>query len=158
MIRNEYRIELARLMASDKRCRQPVIRRSSQAEWLYATDLPCLYKGEVPEAMAAELTAAGWEFREERNWLLLRKNAPEPPGDWFEGIFGPEADCCRSLLARHPDRACEAPEAAQRILIKAGEEGEKAYEAACAALHRSWAERLRRGERLPALSLNYFCI
>ena len=48
--------------------------------------------------------------------------------------------------------------AAQRALIKAGEEGGKAYENACQKLHREWAERLRRKEPLPALSLRYFSI
>ena len=82
--------------------------------------------------------------------------AGEPPEDWYEGNFGPEAACCLSLLERHAGTACGAPEAVQRTLIKAGEEGGKAYETACAELHREWAERLRRGEPLPAVSRRYF--
>ena len=75
---------------------------------------------------------------------------------WYEGPFGPEADCCLSLLVRHPASAGEPSDKAQRMLIKAGEEGEKAYEGACAALHREWAERLRKGDSMPDISQRYF--
>ena len=61
-----------------------------------------------------------------------------------------------SLLKRHAQDAVSDPEAVQRLLIKAGEEGEGFYEAACARLHREWAARLRRKEPLPAVSRRYF--
>ena len=156
MLRNALRKELAALLTAPAGSRQPVIRRSLQDAWIYATDLPALYDGPIPDTLLESLADAGWEYTQEQGWIQLRKAAPEPPEDWFSGSFGPEAACCMSLLERHPALTCEGTEAAQRKLIKAGEEGEKAYETACAALHRQWAERLRKGERIPKLSRYYF--
>ena len=118
--------------------------------------LPVLLSRSDLDHFLADLAAAGWEYREEQDWILLRKSADDPPKEWFTGSFGPEAACCGSLLKRHTGLPQDAPEAAQRMLIKAGEEGEKAYEAVCASLHRDWAGRLRQGKPLPALSLKYF--
>ena len=155
MVRNALRRELGGLLAPPEGSRPPAIRRSLQAEWLYATDLPVLYGGSVPDSLADRLKAAGWESETENGWLQLRKPAPEPPDGWYGGPFGPEAACCLSLLDRHEPGAGD-PEPAIRSLIKAGEEGPAAYEAACAALHRDWAERLRQGKPLPAVSRRYF--
>ena len=66
------------------------------------------------------------------------------------------AEHLRGLLRSHDAPAGHDGEAAQRLLIKAGEEGEKAYEEACAALHGEWAERLRKGRSLPDLDRRYF--
>lgn len=156
MVRNALRKELTALLAAPSGNRQPVIRRSLAEAWLYATDLPVLYGGSVPESIFSALDTAGWTCLPENGWLLLAKSAKEPPEDWFDGSFGPEAACCRSLLERHPAMDEEPSEAAQRMLIKAGEEGEKAYEEACATLHREWAGRLRKGRSLPDLDLRYF--
>lgn len=155
MVRNAMRLELTALLAAPS-YRTPAIRRSMKAEWLYATDYPVLCCG-VPEKTAEALTGAGWEYIQDGNWLLLRKPSPEPPENWYaEKTFGPEARCCLSLLERHSARTEEAAETAQRILIKAGEEGGKAYEEACKTLHREWAARLRQGKQLPAVSRRYF--
>ena len=156
MIRNAMRNELATLLQAPPESRKPVIRRSLQADWLYATDLPVLFNGTIPEELTDVLASAKWEYIQEEDWLLLRKKAPEPPENWYTGKFGPEACCCRSLLERHSDMSGEPADAVQRTLIKAGEEGSKAYENACLILHREWAERLRRGESLPVVSRRYF--
>ncbi|MBR3335175.1 MAG: hypothetical protein IKG23_12870 [Clostridia bacterium] len=156
MIRNALRKELSALLTAPAGKRQPVIRRSLTEAWLYATDLPALNEGNIPESILSALTAAGWAYLTENNWLLMTKPAAQPPEDWYAGPFGPEAVCCRSLLDRHPPADGEPSDAAQRMLIKAGEEGEKAYEEACAVLHREWAERLRTGESLPDLDRRYF--
>jgi hypothetical protein len=42
------------------------------------------------------------------------------------------------------------------LLIRAGEEGERAYEAACRQLHGEWAERLREKQKLPEVSVLFF--
>ena len=156
MVRNALRKELAALLTAPEGNRQPVIRRSAAEAWLYATDLPILYGGSAPDGVLSALSAAGWTFLPEKGWLLLTKPAKEPPEDWYDGNFGLEASCCRSLLDRHPSADGEPSDEAQRRLIKAGEEGEKAYEDACAALHREWAERLRTGRPMPDLDRRYF--
>lgn len=156
MVRNALRNELTALLTAPPGSRKPVIRRSLTEEWLYATDLPVLYGGQVPDSILSALAAAGWTFLPESGWLLLKKQAANPPEGWYEGTFGPEAACCRSLLERRSTVKGEAEEKAQRMLIKAGEEGEKAYEETCAALHREWAGCLRTGELLPDLDRRYF--
>lgn len=153
---NALRKELQTLMQMTRSTRPPVLRRSLREEWLYATDLPGVCNREEKDLFLGRLMETGWEYTEEGQWLLMRKPAEEPPEDWYQGPAGTEAACCLSLLKRHPDRMTDAPEAAQRLLIKAGEEGAKHYEAACEALHRDWAARLRQGEALPALNLSYF--
>ncbi len=158
MLRNALREELAAVLTPPAGGRPPAIRRSPREEWLYMTDLPVLYGGTVPNTLLTALTGLGWEYRQEDDRLQLRKPAPEPPEHWYAGPFGPEAGCCLSLLDRHPQRDVEDSGAAQRTLIKAGEEGEKAYEETCAALHKDWARRLREGKSLPALSRRYFRI
>ena len=156
MVRNALRKELTELLATPQGCRRPVIRRSLQERWLYVTDLPLLCDEHVPDDVFQALTGAGWEFALDACWMQLTKTAQKPPEGWYEGPFGPEADCCLSLLVRHPASAGEPSDKAQRMLIKAGEEGEKAYEGACAALHREWAERLRKGDSMPDISQRYF--
>ncbi len=153
---NALRKELAALLNSRPTGRTPALRRSRKDEWLYATDAAALFLPEEREKLLAELSRASWESMEEDGWILLRKIAAEPPEGWYEDDFGPEAACCASLLVRHPGGPEDGADAVQRILIKAGEEGGKAYETACRALHADWAERLRRGEPLPAVSRRYF--
>ena len=153
---NALRKELSALFSRTQPDRTPAVRRSSRDEWLYATDILMLISAAEQERLPAELSRAGWEYTQENSWILLRKDAPEPPEGWYTGGFGPEAACCASLLDRHPDGRVSDAGAAQRSLIKAGEEGGKAYEAACRTLHREWAERLRRKEPLPSLSRGYF--
>lgn len=155
MVRNALRLELCELLKAPAGSRAPAIRRSLLDEWLYASDLPALYGGSVPEGIMTALESTGWEYAQDNKWLQLRKTAEEPPDNWYEGPFGPEAACCLSLLRRHPVSTLPS-DAAQRRLIKAGEEGENAYEDACEAVHREWAERLRTGNALPAISGRYF--
>ena len=153
---NAFRRELKEILSAPGPHRTPVLRRSLLDDWLYATDLPALCGENEKQCFLDELSAKGWETMEAEGWIQLRKPAQEPPENWYEGFFGPEADCCRSLLERHPGSDDKEAERVQYILIKAAEEGEKALEAACAGLHRSWAERLRKGEQLPAVHPAYF--
>ena len=156
MVCNALRKDLTEILTLLPEGRKPALRRSLREEWLYATDVPVISGGDVPAALRKALTGAGWEYLQEGDWLQLRKPAPEPPEGWYAGLSGPEAACCLSLLDRHPVRSCEPAEPLQRKLIKAGEEGGKALEEACAALHREWAERLRQKRPLPDISRNYF--
>jgi len=156
MVRNALRKELTEILALLPEGRKPALRRSLREEWLYAADVPVISGGDVPAALRKALTGADWEYLQEGDWLQLRKPAYEPPEGWYAGPFGPEAACCLSLLDRHPARSDEPADPVQRKLIKAGEEGKKAYEETCAALHREWAERLRQGRPLPGISSHYF--
>ena len=153
---NALRKELQELMQIPQTARKPVLRRSLPDDWLYSTDLPAVSDKENQTLFLQAIVNAGWEYTEEKGWILMRKPAGEPPEGWYDGPPGPEAACCLSLLDRHEKQAVEEPEPVQRMLIKAGEEGEKQYEAACACIHRDWAERLRRGEPLPAVNRIYF--
>jgi len=153
---NAYRLELKNLLAGLEWSRPPALRRSFREDWIYASDAPALAGEETLKVLIRRAAEAGWETAVPDGWIQFRKPAPEPPEGWFPGPFGSEAACCASLLRRHPDQENEAAEAAQRRLIRAGEEGAQAYEAACEALHREWAAKLRRGEKLPAVSPAYF--
>ena len=153
---NALRQELQVLMKKTQTERPPALRRSFHPEWLYATDIPIVCSRTETDLFLELLRETGWEYTEDGRWILMRKTAEEPPENWYTGPFGSEAGCCLSLLKRHPERMTDAPEAAQRMLIRAGEEGRRRYEAVCTELHREWAERLRMGKALPALSLYYF--
>ena len=156
MVCNALREELSALLTLPEMSRTPVIRRSLNDDWLYAADLSLLFGGILPEDVAEKLSSAGWTFSIKENWLQLRKAATQPPVNWYVDSYGTEAGCCASLLRRHPDRDDDGAEAVQRKLIKAAEKGFEDYEAACAEIHKSWAERLRQGNKLPEISLLYF--
>ncbi len=156
MLNNALRNELKTLMSACRTERIPALRRSGQEEWIYATDIPVLLAGDEKERLEKKLQESGWEYTEKNGWLFLRKPAAEPPDDWYSGHFGCEASCCRSIQERHMGKPGHESETVQRILIKAGEAGEAAYEDACKELHRAWAESLRKGKGIPAVSLRYF--
>ena len=152
---NSMRKEILEVVSGILSARKPALRRCAEEDWLYMTDLPGLCEEEETEKIIIRFSAAGWETKPVSGWLLLRKPAEVPPKDWYQGLFGPEAECCRSLLSRHCGRG-NGKEEVQRMLIKAGEGGEKAYETACASLHRAWAEKLRKKELLPGINQAYF--
>ena len=106
--------------------------------------------------MRSLLSESGWESMTDGGWMQVRKAVLEPPEDWYDGAFGPEAGCCRSLIERHPERMKEPGQRIEYLLIRAGEEGERAYEAACRQLHGEWAERLRKKQKLPEVSVLFF--
>lgn len=153
---NALRRELNRLTAPENGGRKAALRRSLREEWLYATDLPGIISGDELEAVRGRLRGAGWESLEEEGWMQLRKEISEPPEDWFDGPYGPEAGCCLSLAGRHPDMQKEPDRRIEYALIRAGEEGTEAYEAVCRRLHREWAARLRKKQKLPDVSLLFF--
>ena len=116
-----------------------------------------LTQEQLAEKIGVSRTAiVRWESAETGGWLFLRKDAAEPPEGWYTKEFGPEAACCASLLERHEGSPEAGTEEIRYMLIKAGEEGAKAYEGACRALHRQWAELLRQGKPLPSLSSRFF--
>ena len=156
MITNELRKELHSLIGQENGRRKPVVRRSLRAEWIYVTDLPLVTGEKQLESICEQLHKADWESMTEGYWMHLRKEIHEPPEGWYEGEFGPEAGCCRSLLKRHPGSQGGFDQRIEYALIRAGEEGADAYEAACRLLHQNWARRLREKQKLPDVSLQFF--
>lgn len=155
---NAWRQELAELLRAAPGRRPAALRRSLREDWLYATDLPAVTEEAALAAFRAQAAERGWRLEQQQGWLLLKPVFPGAPENGYTGPFGPEAGSCLSLMRRHPD-AGNTETAAERaviLLVKAGEEGPEAYEAACAALHREWAERLRKGQSLPKLEECFF--
>ena len=135
--------------------RPAALRRSKRETWLYATDLPQAACEEAVLSFLHTVQSCGWKTRNEPGWILLDKVPETPPEGFYRGPFGPEAQCCASLLRRHPDRKGNADRTV-RMLLKAGEEGPDAYERACGVLHREWAAALRKKENLPGMATLYF--
>lgn len=150
------RRELRRLLDAPEARRTPSIRRSRLDGWMYATDVLVLTDGQDREKLLSGLSSAGWEIREEGGWINLRKALSEPPRDWYDGVFGPEAACCLSLLKRHPESMREPSAETVSLLVRAAEEGPEAYETACREIHGRLAERLRKGQPFPNLSEAFF--
>ena len=153
---NALRKELNTLIAHDGDERKPAIRRSLREEWLYVTDLPSAVNEGRLEYVCRRLTETGWEIMMEDGWLQVRKAVAEPPEGWFDGPFGPEARCCRSLIERHPEREKEPDYRTEYLLIRSGEEGARAYETACRRIHHEWAERRRKKQKLPEVNVIFF--
>jgi len=154
---NAFRKELVQMIGEASVRRPAAIRRSIRPDWLYASDLPSLCSGEETHRILDQLSGIGWTWiMEKTDWILFRKSAEEPPEDWFEGPFGPEAACCLSLITRHADTRPDGADPVRFRLIRAGESGEAAYEKTCAELHREWAALLRERQRLPGISPRFF--
>ena len=90
------------MLATVPTLRRPALRRSEDANALFATDLPLL-------ADAADFCRLaekhGWRTWMQGGWLLLDK-LPNPPDMPTKIPDAPgELGCCLSLLARHPDVA-----------------------------------------------------
>ena len=153
---NAWRKELSEILRGLPCARPAALRRSLRDGWLYASDLPAVCDGETLLEGIRRAGEAGWETAEEGGWILLNKPRKEPPEGWFGGPFGPEAACCLSLVRRRENDREDPEHSAERILIKAGEEGPDAYENACRRLHREWAEALREKRRIPAVDPVFF--
>ena len=144
---SSLRGELRQLLAAVPTSRTPAVRRCDSPDALLATNLPFL----ADEAAIAQFTAAaqqnGWTVTLQNGWLLLDHPVPAPEMP-PPAHFGGESGCLLSLLMRHPqDHApCESD---IRALAKAADESPAQAERLCAAMHRTWAERLRRHEALP---------
>ena len=159
---NALRKELLSALSECGARRQPALRRSTDPDWLYATDLPAAADESRADGLAGELEAAGWRTEVRGQWIFLDAEAAEPPEGWYEGEFGAEAERCASILERHADANSrgerEGAEAGGivRRLIKAGEEGQGAYAKLCRDLHAEWAEKLRKKEPIPGIHPGYF--
>ena len=140
------------MLATVPTLRRPALRRSDDANALFATDLPLL-------ADAADFCRLaekhGWRTWIHGGWLLLDKlpNPPDMPTK-IPGAPG-ELGCCLSLLARHPDDTADGT--LLRALLKSADAGGQAMEKYCRMLHRDLAARLRTHNPLPGRLLPYLC-
>ena len=153
---NSLRLELKEILENPDAGRRPALRRSLREEWLYTTDLPGLCTGKSLENTLRKLDDSGWHYQNDGEWLQLRKTIVRPPEGWYDGPFGREAGCCLSLLKRHPEKMTGSAERIIIQLIKAGEEGSKAYEQACMQQHSQFSGRLRLGLELPDICLEFY--
>ena len=153
---NELRRELQQICFHIQTRRPPAIRRSLKERFLYVTDLPQAAEEADIRKFTDLARRAGWEITAEDGWLQMDKVIRFPPREWYSGRTGPEAACCRSMLQRHSDRLVPTDGKAERMLVKAAEQGTDAYEAACRDLHRIWAERLRKGTGIPDVHPDFF--
>jgi len=136
--------------------RRAALRRSLEEEWLYATDLPLCVGKEAAADFQRRAEQAGWQTKQAGNWILLDRETADMPEGGYAGPFGEEARSCLSLLNRHEPETADSGKIEKRMLIRAGEEGADAYEAACGRIHREWAARLREGRKLPDISKTFF--
>ena len=146
----------ARLLADTPQDRPAAIRRSEEAGWLLATDLPLVTDEASLAGFRQRAGEAGLSCgRASNGWLLLDAwemlPAAAPPTAWPDG----EKGAAMSLLARHPGQA--DPAETVRQIARACERGDAALERCCGALHARWAECLRRGRELPGGALPFLC-
>ena len=151
----KWRDELTEMMISSGCVRMPAIRRSNRDHYLFATDYPSKADQKAMYVFIDRAVDAGWHIETVRGWIHLDRKAvfeaaetvPEP---------GPEAFCCLSLLERHPDNRKQSDGSAERLLLKAMEEGRETYERTCEILHAEWAVLLRKMNGLPDIDHRFF--
>ena len=150
------RAEIAELLADVRTSRKPSLRRASSDDWLLACDLPLCASAEETAIWTEKACEQHWRVgRTPEGWLLLDRPDLLPTSDVLPASPKGETGALISLLLRHASGA--QPELALiRGLAKAAEAGEASLERQCEILHRSFAEKLRRREPLPAL-LPWLC-
>ena len=155
---NPYREELRSMLAGLETARPASLRRSRSEEWLYATDLPLVASEDALESFMNQARKSGWTIGTGEEWLQLDRRVRELiPGMLPEiWISCPAAACCRSLLERHRNHLVPSDGYAERMLVKACEEGPEAYGEACRRLHSRWAEALRNHQGIPAVHSTFF--
>ena len=147
------RAELNALLLQAAPRRRPAVRRASQENWLFATDVPLLvHEGELARLLQS-LESGGWHGELRDGWLYLAHALPKPvhrPLHEPEGACG----CVLSVLRRHPESSA-VPDELLYGLAKAAEQGTAKLEKYCETLHRQLAQQLRRRNPLPAGLIPY---
>jgi|GEM_PF-5363915 len=135
---NSLRQNLSDLLSTLPVSRKPALRRSSEAGFLYATDLPLCASEEICLRFESFARAQGWQCFTQSHWIFLSPEFPACPALPEDG----EGACLSSLLSRHPEFSLSKEEIIS--LLKAEEEGPASLNSACAAIHASLAVRLRK--------------
>lgn len=123
--------------------RKPSLRRCAEPDFLFVTDLPMIAEEKDIYVFCSNAEAAGWSTRHEGDYLYLDR-IPMPP-EGKKRILSGERACCAFLMERHAGTS--QPDVEIRAWLKAEETGRQ--ESLCAAWHREWAERIRKGDSLP---------
>ena len=151
----KWRTELNQMMAEAGFRRPPALRRSGRDDFLFMTDYP-IAADEMAVAQFVKAAAEeGWRVERDGDRLYLDRPAVfEAVGSLPDPV--PEASCCLSLLKRHGNEAVPSDGSAERMLLKALDEGTDAYQKACRTLHVIWAALLRKGAALPKVDMRFF--
>ena len=152
---SELREEIRKILSGAAAARPAALRRSLREDFLYAADLPRIASEAETAAFCQQAEQAGWRTEMDGGWIQLDRIPQSVPANALPAVFGPEAECCLSLLRRHPGNRKNGDKE-KRLLLKAGEESPRAYEKACRTLHREWAAALRKAEPLPDLPEEFF--
>ena len=151
----QLRGQLQGLMADIPASRRPALRRCDAPDALLATDLPLVAGEDAVQAFMLAAETAGWRtYTLPNGWLALDHDVPVPEVRACADAPG-EADCCLSLLQRHPGGAAKSE--MLRALVRADEAGKNQLERLLAAWHRDFAARLREHRALPGGLVPYLC-
>ena len=151
----KWRAELTDMMVLSGYRREPALRRSKKEQFLFATDYPLTADEKAVLRFIGYAHDAGWHTETDQGWIYLSRK-PEMNGEEGMPAFGPESACCLSLLKRHTGGRIPSDGSAERMLLKAAEEGADAYENACERLHAAWAGLLRKSGTIPDVDERFF--
>ena len=150
----KWREELARIMNTAGFRRPPALRRSSRSDCLLATDLPQAADETSVRFFFCEAGKAGWRTVTEAGWIHLDRAAVFEAADTVPRGT-PASACCLSMLRRNRFPTV-SDGTAERMILKALEEGTAAYDAVCRRLHADWAASLRNHTGIPAVDPRFF--
>ena len=153
----KWRQELVGLMSAAGSRRPPALRRSTSDHFLLATDFPMAADEQAVQRFLTLLYKSGWHAAVTGyGWILLDRAGTFDAADISVPPKTPESDCCLSLLRRHHGLLASSDGRAERMLLKALEEGTEAYGRVCETLHAEWAVLLRKHARIPAVDERFF--
>ena len=150
----KWRDDLIRLMKAAGYRRPPALRRSSRNDCLLVTDFPQAAEDESVRRFVDMAGENGWHVTFEAGWIHLDRTAVFEAADSAPaGTF--QSGCCLSLLRRNRVPVV-SDGTAERMILKALEEGSISYNAVCARLHSEWAAALRNHTGIPDVDPRFF--
>lgn len=151
----KWRNELINMMIHTGCTRTPVLRRSNKTQFLLATDFPLITDKNSMTAFMELAETNGWQTITDRGWIHLNRKAVFEAAEEIPDP-GPEAACCLSLINRHPNEMVPSDGTAERLMLKAMEQGTEACERICCELHAEWAASLRKHKGIPDIDKRFF--
>ena len=151
----KWRDELRKMMRAAGFRRTPVLRRSKKEDFLFATDYPLASDASSVQAFITAAQKAGWRTETDSGWIQLDRKAEFEAAD-MPPAWNPEAGCCLSILERSAYEKIPSDGYAERLILKALEEGPDAYENVCGKLHADWAAAMREHTGIPDVDRRFF--